>query len=70
MLVTTMERNRIKDLLDQQGKTMYWLAKETGLSNQAILDLVNSEDIPGGTRWRTMKIIARALGVNIEDLEE
>jgi putative transcriptional regulator len=44
---------RIDELLDGQGRSFYWLAKETGISHT--------------TLWRLKK--ARALGINFSTLE-
>ena len=45
---------RIDALLKEEGKTFYWLAKETGISHT--------------TLWRLKK--GKALGVNFETLEK
>jgi putative transcriptional regulator len=43
----------VDELLEERGRTFYWLAKETGLSHS--------------TLWRLKK--GRALGINFETLE-
>jgi putative transcriptional regulator len=45
---------RIDGLLETQGKSFYWLAKETGISHT--------------TLWRLKK--GKALGINFETLEK
>ena len=45
---------RIDELLDNRGRSFYWLAKETGISHT--------------TLWRLKK--GRALGINFETLEK
>ncbi len=45
---------RINQLLDQQGRTFYWLAKETGISHT--------------TLWRLKK--AKAYGITLDTLEK
>jgi putative transcriptional regulator len=45
---------RVDQLLEAQGRTFYWLAKETGISHT--------------TLWRFKK--GKALGVNFETLEK
>ncbi len=45
---------RVDDILEQQGRTFYWLAKETGISHT--------------TLWRLKK--AKALGINFATLEK
>lgn len=44
---------RIDELLEERGRTFYWLAKETGISHT--------------TLWRLKK--GRALGINFDTLE-
>ncbi len=46
--------NRVDELLEQHGRTFYWLAKQTGISHT--------------TLWRLKK--GRALGINFETLEK
>jgi putative transcriptional regulator len=45
---------RIVELLEERGRTFYWLAKETGISHS--------------TLWRLKK--GRALGINFPTLEQ
>jgi putative transcriptional regulator len=45
---------RIDELLENRGRSFYWLAKETGISHT--------------TLWRFKK--GRALGINFETLEK
>ena len=45
---------RIDELLEERGRTFYWLAKETGISHT--------------TLWRLKK--GKALGINFETLEK
>jgi putative transcriptional regulator len=45
---------RIDELLKNEGRSFYWLAKETGISHT--------------TLWRLKK--AKALGINFETLEK
>ena len=48
-----MVENRVDELLTEQGRTFYWLAKETGISHT--------------TLWRLKK--GKALGINFATLE-
>ena len=70
MIVALGAKNRIQDILVQQGKSIYWLAKTAGMSYQAIHSLVTSSEIPSGTSYGTLKRVSDALGVGIDDLEE
>jgi putative transcriptional regulator len=45
---------RIKEVLEQRGRTSYWLSKETGISHT--------------TLWRLKK--GKALGINFATLEK
>jgi len=49
-----MIRIRVDKLLKEQGRTFYWLAKETGVSHT--------------TLWRLKK--GKALGINFDTLEK
>jgi putative transcriptional regulator len=50
----TLIEIRIEELLEERGRTFYWLAKETGLSHT--------------TLWRLKK--GRAVGINFPTLEQ
>ena len=69
MIVATVRRNNIPALLDQIGWSIYRLAKEVNMEYKSVHTLVNSEEIPPQTHHITMRKIADALGVNIDDLE-
>lgn len=45
---------RVDEVLEEQGRSFYWLAKETGISHT--------------TLWRLKK--GKALGINFETLEK
>jgi len=62
--------NQIKRLLSQRGKSIYWLARQAGMSYQAIHALANSATIPTGTAWGTLQKVAAALGVSVDELEQ
>jgi putative transcriptional regulator len=46
--------SRVDEILDEHGRSFYWLAKETGISHT--------------TLWRLKK--GKALGINFETLEK
>ena len=69
LIAMTERRNRIKELLSARGRSIYGLANEVGMSYQAIHRLVNARRIPGGTSYSTLRKIADALGVGVDDLE-
>jgi putative transcriptional regulator len=50
----TLIEIRIDELLEERGRTFYWLAKETGISHT--------------TLWRLKK--GRAVGINFPTLEQ
>lgn len=60
--------NRISELLTQRKKTPYWLAKETGISQQSIYHILKSNLDIDDMQYRTVRLIADALGVEPEDL--
>jgi DNA-binding Xre family transcriptional regulator len=51
-------RNRLKEVLEQRGKTPYWLAKETGISLTTAYSLVKTRKTPNE---KVMNAICRAL---------
>lgn len=51
---TIMIEVRVDELLEEHGRSFYWLAKETGISHT--------------TLWRLKK--GKALGINFETLEK
>lgn len=61
--------NNIKSLLTQKGWSIYELHKKAGLTYNATHSLVRADKIPDGTSYGTLKRVARALGVKIDDLE-
>ena len=70
MIPTMTRQNRIKKLLGARGRSIYSLANEIKMSYQAIHKLANARRIPGGTYYSTLRKIADALGVGVDDLEE
>ena len=61
--------NRIPELLDQKRWSIYELRKRTELTYNTVHAIAKSEKIPDGTTYGTLKKIAMALGVRIDDLE-
>jgi DNA-binding Xre family transcriptional regulator len=69
MMLTMTKTNRIAEILEQKDMSIYRLAKDTGLSYQAVHALVNADEIPDGTSYGTLRKISEVLGVQISDLE-
>lgn len=61
-----MINNRLKELIDASGKTMYAVAKETGLNYQTVHSLAvgnaNRVDL------KTLEKLCKALGVKVGDI--
>ena len=57
---------RINEILEQQGKTPYWLSKQTGISQNNILKICNGET--STIRFDTLEKICKALNCSINDL--
>lgn len=68
MLVMT-RRNKIKKILKDRDISIYQLAKDTGLTYQTVHALTNSDQIPDGTAYGTLRKVAEVLGVSVSDLE-
>lgn len=57
---------RINEILEQQGKTPYWLGKQTGISQNNIGKICNGET--STIRFDTLEKICIALNCSINDL--
>lgn len=57
---------RISEILAQQGKTPYWLGKQTGISQNNIGKICNGET--STIRFSTLEKICIALNCSINDL--
>lgn len=57
---------RINEILEQQGKTPYWLGKQTGISQNNIGKICNGET--STIRFDTIAKICIALNCSINDL--
>lgn len=60
--------NRINQILEGKGKTPYWLAKETRISTQTIYKLIGKDVDIDDMKYKTVRLIASALNVDIEEL--
>jgi putative transcriptional regulator len=56
---------RIKELLEERGKTQIWLAEKLGVGTVTISRYVNNHRQPS---METLAEIAKALGVKVKDL--
>lgn len=59
---------RIKDVLNRQNKTIYWLGKQTGISQNNITKICNGET--STIRFDTIEKICKALNCSINDIFE
>ena len=59
-----MFSEKLEAILKRSGKSQYWLAEVTGLSKQAISQLVKGTKDPA---WRTVQLCAMALEVSVLD---
>lgn len=57
---------KINEILMQQGKTPYWLGKQTGISQNNIGKICNGET--STIRFSTLEKICKALNCSINDL--
>lgn len=56
---------RINEILEEQGKTPYWLGKQTGIAQNNILNICNGTK---SIRFDTLAKICIALDCSINDL--
>lgn len=59
-------KNHIDELLEQQGKTRYWLAKEINVSYAAVCKLANNQT--ESIKFEVIRSICKALGCSLNDL--
>jgi putative transcriptional regulator len=57
--------NRVKEVLQEKGRSQYWLRNETGITDASISAYVNGRSEPSLNNLFRM---AEALGVNPKDL--
>lgn len=60
----------VKEILKSQNKSMYWLAKQTGLAYSTINDICNEKVDILDCSVRNARKICDALDVNLEDFED
>lgn len=63
-----MIKFNLDEILQEQGKSMYWLSKQTGISQNSISKIVKNETT--GINFDTLEKICLALAVNIQDILE
>ena len=63
-----MLRLRINEILEKENKSMYWLAKQTGISANNIQKMCNGET--NSIRFTSIETICKALNCSINDLFE
>lgn len=56
----------LKELLEQRGKTVYWLMKQTGMSQKSTYDLVNNHT--NGIKFDTLEKICLVLECTPNDV--
>lgn len=56
----------LKELLESKNKTVYWLMKETGISQKGIYDLVNNKT--DGIKFDTLEKICSVLECEPSDI--
>lgn len=61
-------RLKVKEILEKQGKTAYWLSKQTGISPNNISKICNGETT--NIRFDTMEKICKVLNCTPNDLIE
>ncbi|MDD6715887.1 MAG: helix-turn-helix transcriptional regulator [Firmicutes bacterium] len=61
-----MIKLRVQEILDEKGKTRYWLAKETGYSYQNICNIVGNKTKQ--IRFETLELFCSVLGCSVKDL--
>ena len=57
---------RVDELLEERGRTFYWLAKETGISHSTLWRLKKGKSV--GINFATLERICRMLGCQPGDV--
>ena len=68
-MVVMARRNFLPDLLEERSMSIYRLAQETRMPHHNVSRIVTSPTIPDGVNYKTLRKIAAALGVKIDDME-
>ncbi|MFJ7680364.1 helix-turn-helix domain-containing protein [Peribacillus sp. NPDC097198] len=68
-----MIRFKLKEVLEKQGKTMYWLSKESGVRPNTISQWINNEELNDDKKVKsigveTLNNICNTLNCEIEDI--
>lgn len=63
-----MIKFNVDKILENQGKTVYWLSKQTGISQNSLGKIVKNETT--GINFDTLEKICIALNVSIYDVLE
>lgn len=61
-------KNNLNELLEKKGKSLYWLAKETGISYPTLHKINKNET--DGIKFSILELICKALDCKIEQLLE
>ena len=59
-------RLRIDEILEQRGKSAYWLSKEAGIAETSLHRMRHQKT--GGIRWSTLSRLCKALDCQPGDL--
>lgn len=61
-----MLKLRVNEIIEEQGKSQYWLGKQTGIAPNNIGKICNGETV--NIRFDTIEKICKALNCSINDL--
>lgn len=71
MLIAMVERkNQIPHLMELKGLTIYALAKKAQMPWHQVNKIVNEITIPDAIEYKTLRKLAEALDVSLDDLEK
>jgi DNA-binding Xre family transcriptional regulator len=62
-------KNQLKSILASRDMSIYALAKRIQMPHHNVKKIVESETIPDGIQYKTLRSIADALGITIEEME-
>ena len=69
MLAVAERKNQIPLLLGLRGMSIYRLAKITQMPHHQVSRIVKAPVIPDGVEYKTLRALADALDVSLDELE-
>jgi len=66
--VISIIRVILREILDKQNRTVYWLSKHTGITNNNLAFMINNKT--NGIKFDVLDKICEVLNCNVQDILE